>query len=95
MVFSHLVDPPRLVPGGVLFTMDMHDLQRTVCVTDAALAIFAPAPTNPANGCATSWENIEALIVIAKRMAVSMLPELVVIDAAAAQAGRTAIVGQR
>ncbi|MDO6415358.1 hypothetical protein Q4F19_13270 [Sphingomonas sp. BIUV-7] len=85
MVFSHLVDPPRLVSGGVLFTMDTHDLQRTVCVTDAALALFAPAAEEARHRLRYVMENIEALTIIAKRKAISRVPELVVIDASDAQ----------
>jgi len=86
MVFSHLVDPPRLFPGGVLFTMDTHGMQRTVCVIDAALAVLAPAAHGPRERLRYVMENIEGLTAIAKRKAISTLPELVVIEAADVQA---------
>lgn len=83
MAFSHLVDAPRLIPGGILFTMDTHHLQRTVCVTDAALAILAPEAASGQARLRYVMENIEPLTVIAKQKASGLeMPELFVLDVA-------------
>lgn len=81
MAFSHLVDPPRLIEGGILFTLDTHDLQRTVCVTDAALALLAPDARDTRHRIRYVMENIEPLTTIAKRKASGLeMPELIIFD---------------
>jgi hypothetical protein len=81
MAFSHLVDAPRLIPGGILFTMDTHHLQRTVCVTDAALGILAPEAHSGKARLRYVMENIEPLTVIAKQKTSEReMPELIVLE---------------
>ncbi|UAK25127.1 hypothetical protein [Sphingomonas nostoxanthinifaciens] len=82
MTFSHLVDPPRVVDGGILFTMDVHDLQRTVCITDAALARLAPDAPDDRARMRVVLTMVSTLVEIAGAKASSLeMPELIVIDA--------------
>ncbi len=83
MAFAHLVDPPRLIEGGILFTMDTHDLQRTVCVTDAALDLLASDARSARDRLRYVMQHIEPLAMVAQRKASDRaMPELIVIDAA-------------
>jgi hypothetical protein len=82
MAFSHLVDPPRPIDGGILFTMDTHDLQRTVCVTDAALRDLVPEAIDAQARLRYVMQNIEPLTRVAKTKASGLqMPELIVLDA--------------
>lgn len=81
MAFSHLVDPPRIIEGGVLFTMNAHALQRTVCIVDAALQLLAPAAITAREKLRYVMEHIEPLSDIAVHKASgAQMPELIVID---------------
>jgi hypothetical protein len=81
MPFAHLVDTPRALPGGVLFSIDDHAVQRTIFVTDAALARI--------DSCARSeHEKLHRVMMHSKKLIelalgkakTETVPELVVVD---------------
>ena len=81
MSFNHLVDPPHRHPGGVLFTVDQHAVQRTVFVTDAAIRLFDPAAQDDRAIVRTAMANLAQLVTLAIETAfTTTLPELVVLD---------------
>jgi len=81
MSFNHLVDPPRRHPGGVLFTVDQHAVQRTVFVTDAAIRLFDPAAQDDRAIVHTAMANLAQLVTLGIEAALTTtLPELIVLD---------------
>jgi len=91
MSFKHLVDPPRRHPGGILFTVDQHAVQRTVFVTDAAIRLFDPTADDDRAIVHTAMANLAQLVTLGIEKAfTTTLPELVVLDEEAVAAALVA-----
>jgi hypothetical protein len=81
MPFNHLVDAPSRHPGGVLFTVDQHAVQRTVFVTDAAISLLDPAVGDDRAIVHAVMANLATLVTLAIEKAVTTsMPELIVLD---------------
>jgi len=80
-MFNHLVDSPRRYPGGVLFTVDQHAVQRTVWVTDAAIARLDGSARDDLGCVRTVMTHVRELVELAMAKASThTMPELVVVD---------------
>jgi hypothetical protein len=81
MIFNHLVDPPSRHPGGVLFTVDQHAVQRTVFITDSAIGRLDPTARDDRAIVHAVMANIAQLVALAIDMAfTTTMPELIVLD---------------
>ncbi len=69
MPFSHLVELPHAIPGGISFTIDEFDLGPTVFVTDAALETLAPEASSKRERLAIALSRIPQLTRAALRKA--------------------------
>jgi hypothetical protein len=81
MPFAHLVEAPRVMAGGISFTVNELDQGQFVFVSDAALAMLAPNARSPRERLAFVMTHIplltDAALAKAQRIGV---PELVVIE---------------
>jgi len=81
MSFKHLVDSPRRYPGGVLFTVDQHAVQRTVWVTDRAIARIDRRGRDDRGILHIVMANLRELVELAMaKVSSKAMPELVVVD---------------
>ena len=81
MAFNHLVDSPCRHPGGVLFTVDQHAVQRTVFITDGAIGLLDPTAGDDRAIVHAVMANLAPLVTLAMDKAfTTSMPELVVLD---------------
>lgn len=75
------VEPPRVIPGGISFTIDEVTLGPTVFVTDAALEKLAPQAKSKRERLAMVLSNIPHLTKAALRKAQpNAVVELIVLE---------------
>jgi hypothetical protein len=81
MIFAHLIDPPKIIRGGVSFTVNEVSLGQTVFVTDAALAKLAPDAKSDRDRVAFVMTNIPPLVEAAlRKVQPYAVPELIVLE---------------
>jgi hypothetical protein len=81
MPFAHLVEAPRVMAGGISFTVNELDSGQLVFVSDAALAVLVPGETSPRARLAYVMTHIPDLTDIALGKARRIkVPELIVIE---------------
>jgi len=79
--FAHLVDSPRPFSGGVLFSIDGHDLERTIFVTQEALHAIDPEARSDREKLHRVMMESRVLIELALAKLLSIpVPQLVVLD---------------
>jgi len=80
-MFNHLVDSPRRYPGGVLFTVDQHAVQRTIWVTDAAIARLDGSARDDIALVRAVMSHVRELVDLAlAKASTQTMPELIVLD---------------
>jgi len=80
-LFSHLVAPPRIIAGGIAFTVNEVDMGQMVVVSDAALAMLVPDAGSDRARLAYVMTHIGKLTDAALRKTMPFkVPELIVLE---------------